>query len=350
MKVALKLLGFAALLVLAFGAAALAGAAIGPSEGDGASEAGEVSGDHAGQEPEAGHSEHGATEAPAGEHRQHGAEQPAAGGLAVSDGDYDLQVERTSFVRGEPAKLAFRIADAGGAVLRDEFELEHGRELHLIVVRRDTTVYQHLHPRKRSDGTWAIELELPHAGVYRMYADFQIEGEAHTLATDLFVPGEFRPRPLPAPATTASAGAYQAELSAGQPTAGSEASLRFAIDRAGRPVAELEDYLGAKGHLVALREGDLAYLHVHPEGHGPARAGSQREAGTSDDSTGHGSGEASAGHGQSHAHGGEQTPEPRANEVAFAATFPTAGRYRLFLQFKVDGSVRTVAYTVEVAR
>ena len=28
----------------------------------------------------------------------------------------------------------------------------------------------------------------------------------------------------------------------------------------------MEPYLGAKGHLVALREGDLAYLHIHPEG------------------------------------------------------------------------------------
>ena len=27
-----------------------------------------------------------------------------------------------------------------------------------------------------------------------------------------------------------------------------------------------QPYLAAYGHLVALREGDLAYLHVHPEG------------------------------------------------------------------------------------
>ncbi len=62
------------------------------------------------------------------------------------------------------------------------------------------------------------------------------------------------------------------------------------------------------GHLVALREGDLGYLHVHPtEGVG-------------------------------------------GNAVAFEATFPTAGRYRLFFQFKTGGDVRTVAYTVEVPR
>jgi len=66
---------------------------------------------------------------------------------------------------------------------------------------------------------------------------------------------------------------------------------------------------------VALREGDLAYLHVHPvEGD----------------------------HGD---HGG--SPD---GPVAFATEFPTDGRYRLFLQFKVDGRVETAAFTREVGR
>ena len=36
--------------------------------------------------------------------------------------------------------------------------------------------------------------------------------------------------------------------------------------------------------------------------------------------------------------------------VQFATEFPTAGRYRLFLQFQVDGRVETVAFTQEVGR
>ena len=72
-----------------------------------------------------------------------------------------------------------------------------------------------------------------------------------------------------------------------------------------------EPYLGAGGHLVALREGDLAFLHVHPTArrrHGRAR-----------------------------------------RLVGFAATFPTEGRYRLFLQFQHEGRVQTVAFTQEVS-
>jgi len=87
----------------------------------------------------------------------------------------------------------------------------------------------------------------------------------------------------------------------------------------------VEDYLGAKGHLVALREGDLAYLHVHPTagGHEPMATG---------DEGGHGG------------HGGDGAL------VAFATEFPSAGRYRLFLQFKHGGRVHTAAFTERVAR
>ena len=53
-------------------------------------------------------------------------------------------------------------------------------------------------------------------------------------------------------------------LTEGASRAGTESELAFDVTRDGEPVA-VEDYLGAKGHLVALREGDLAYLHVHPD-------------------------------------------------------------------------------------
>ena len=42
--------------------------------------------------------------------------------------------------------------------------------------------------------------------------------------------------------------------------------LTATVSRDGEPVTDLQPYLGAYGHLVALRDGDLGYLHVHPEG------------------------------------------------------------------------------------
>jgi hypothetical protein len=113
-------------------------------------------------------------------------------------------------------------------------------------------------------------------------------------------------RPLPAPAATASAGdGYRVSLEAEDVRAGRDAELRFAVSRDGVPV-RTEPYLGAGGHLVALREGDLAFLHVHPEGHGET--------------------------------------------VDFRTAFPSAGRYRLYLQFKHGGAVRRAEFTQVVAR
>jgi hypothetical protein len=320
MNVPSRLVAFGAVLGLAFGGAALAGATIDPTDdavradaghGDGPAAAG---GDAHGDE-------HGGTE--------QGAAQPAAGeaegavsGLAVSEGGYALEVERAFYRAGEDRPFAFRITDERGRVVRDEFELEHDRELHLIVVRRDTARFEHVHPRKGEDGTWSVDLDLPEAGVYRAYADFQIDGEKHTLATDLFVPGDFRPERLPAPRPTDRTGELAVELAAPGLRAGRETQLTFAVTRGGQPFEALEPYLAAKGHLVALREGDLGYLHVHPTEGG--------EAHEHEDDT--------------------QSSEAHENEIAFAATFPTPGRYRLFLQFKTGGEVRTVDYTVEVPR
>ena len=82
------------------------------------------------------------------------------------------------------------------------------------------------------------------------------------------------------------------------------------MTRDGEPVTDLEPYLGAYGHLVALRAGDLAYLHVHPEG-------------APDD--------------------GVTEPGP---DVVFFAEVPSTGRYHLYLDFKHEGVVRTAAFTV----
>jgi hypothetical protein len=74
------------------------------------------------------------------------------------------------------------------------------------------------------------------------------------------------------------------------------------------PVGRLQDYVGMRGHLVALHEGDLAYSHVHP------LAGSAR------------------------------------GEIDFHSELQAPGRYRLFLQFKTEGRVHTAAFTAEAGR
>ncbi len=193
--------------------------------------------------------------------------------------------------------------------------------MHLIVVRRDMVGFQHLHPETAGDGTWSTPIEIPEAGSYRVFADFNHEGENSTLAADLAVDGKTDYRELPPQQTeTDTDSGYSVGVEGVAASAGKETELRFNVVRGGEAI-EVEPYLGADGHLVALREGDLAFLHVHPV--------------------------AAAGHG---GHQPESEAAPEEGGIRFMTEFPTEGRYRLFLQFQHRGEVHTAAFTREVAQ
>ena len=294
-----QLATFVAVLAVLFGAGAIAGQLIDadPHGGDADAHGSGESGAHGDGQAMAGESAHGAEAAHGGEPAQ------PVRGLAVAENGLRLVVDDPELARGRDEQLRFSVVDDRGATVRD-FDVEHTKRMHLIVSRRDLTGFQHLHPEQAEDGSWSVPVRLEEAGSYRVFADFSYKGEATTLASDLRVDGNADLRELPpAEPTAVSDGGYDVRLDTSGAKAGEESELRFEITRDGETV-ETEPYLGAGGHLVALREGDLAFLHVHPNDDG----------------------------------------------VSFAATFPTAGRYRLFLQFKHEGRVQTVAFTQEVSR
>ena len=238
-------------------------------------------------------------------HGGHAGAHGTPGGLSVSAGGYTLEARPTVFEVGREEAFGVRIVDRAGREVRDLDE-QHEQLMHLIVVRRDLTQYQHLHPSLDEDGSWSVPLTLPEPGVYRAFVDFSVDGEPLTLGVDLMAPGDLRVEPLPGPTDAVRIeGGYEVVLETGTPTADTGSLLRFRIEGGGREVEYLEPYLGALGHLVALREGDLAYLHVHPTG----GVGAQ---------------------------------------IEFHTEFPSQGRYRLFLQFAHAGVVRTAAFTVEI--
>jgi hypothetical protein len=287
--------GVAGALALIFGAAALVGSALGPDRSARAA-ARDAAGPHDTETETMNMSKAHATPSEADPVR----------GLAVADRGMALQLAATEFPRGKAGTLRFRVAGADGRPVRD-FAVEHEKRMHLILARRDGQGFQHLHPTMDATGSWSVPLALAQAGAYRVFADFKRAGRAETLAADLVVDGAAAYEPLPAADTTArTADGYEVRLDEQPVRAGREAELRFTVRRGGE-VVRTEPYLGAGGHLVALREGDLAYLHVHPSGE-------------------------------------------RSQAVEFMTEFPSAGRYRLYLQFKHDGRVHTAEFTQQVAR
>ncbi|MDP8957345.1 MAG: hypothetical protein M3N24_10390 [Actinomycetota bacterium] len=215
---------------------------------------------------------------------------------------YSLRADVTSFGPGQTIAWTFDIVGPNGRPR--SYRIQHERELHLIIVRDDLSTFSHLHPTRRDDGMWTVDLSFASPGSYTAFADVAPDdAPAMTLRIPLKVEGEWEPQPLPRVSNQSEADGYSVTMQ-GQVRANGASELQFHIAKEGVPVTP-EPYLGAGGHLVALRAGDLEYLHVHPL---------------------------------------EESPH---GAIAFMMHAGGAGTYRLFLQFLHDGAIRTVDFTVE---
>lgn len=291
-----KLAAFAVVLGVALGGGAAVGSAVGPIDVD--DENDDTGGHGGGHETEA---QPEAQPAP-------GEADELPGGVLVSQSGYTLDAERTILDGTEETPFRFRITGTDGDAVHD-FDVAHERELHLVVVGRDLRTYAHLHPQRAEDGTWSVPLPALAPGAYRAFADFAVtEGPELTLGVDLTVPGDVASAPVPGAADTATVDDYEVTL-AGTPAAGTESEVELSVTRDGEPVTDLEPYLGAAGHLVAIRGGDLAYLHVHPL---------------------------------------DEADDRNGPAVRFAVEVPSPGTYRLFFDFAHRSDVRTAAFTVHV--
>jgi hypothetical protein len=235
-------------------------------------------------------------------------------GLSLSAHGFALSPVSAPRAIDEPGELRFQVITEAGDAL-SAFETSHGKDLHLIVVRSDGAEYRHVHPvLDEASGTWSMPWTWDEAGSYRVYADFApaVEDgpEKVTLTRTVDVSGPFEAAPRDETKTIDEIDGFEVSVD-GQLVAGSTQELTITVRRDNEPVTALQPYLGAFGHLVALREGDLAYLHVHAEGDEPD------------------SGEVSG------------------PKISFAAQAPTAGRYLLYLDFQVDGRVHTAEFVVD---
>ena len=188
-----------------------------------------------------------------------------------------------------------------------DFEVEHEKRMHVIVVRRDGQGFQHVHPVLGGDGVWRVELTLPDAGAYRVFADFKHDGEAQTLAADLAVDGEADYQPLPAPATTRG----RRRRLPGAPRVPTPCAPSARPSSASPSPAPAGRSAPSPTWARAVTSWPCARATS------PTSTCIRRSDGEA---------------------------------VSFMTEFPSEGRYRLYLQFKHEGRVHTAAFTQEVAR
>ena len=231
-------------------------------------------------------------------------------GLAATVNGYTLKTLQTP-MSGHRTATTFAITKDGKTVT--QFDAEQSKLMHFYLIRSDLTGFQHLHPTKATDGTWAVNPASVTAGTYRMYVQFVPRADAGNGALVLSAPFTVSgaqastSAALPGPAATTMTDGYTVVV-VGSPKAGIGTPLTLRVSKSGQPVRDLQRYLETYAHVTAIHEGDLAFAHLHPEGVAPIGLGG-----------------------------------PSLN---LHADLPEPGSYRMFIQFQIDGTLHTAALTV----
>ncbi len=243
----------------------------------------------------------------------------------------DVKSEPTHVVAGHPVSLIFEIKDSSGRVVPD-FEIVHEKPMHLVVVRDDLAIFQHIHPQRTPSGEYSVVTSFPSAGAYRLYLDYTPKDAPAQLARkeiEVAGPSHKRVQLVADKKYTRRTGDLLVTMRPSKPLKAGEAiTLTFDVAEAqtGKPVKDLQPYLGAMGHFVAISEDTTEYLHAHPLD----KNGSPMPMA--------GSGVANSG--QPVVSGGP--------EVMTRTIFPKPGLYKLWAQFQRAGHVITAAYVVGV--
>ncbi|MGG4034012.1 hypothetical protein ABEV74_09950 [Paenibacillus cisolokensis] len=266
---------------------------------------GEDTGSHVGEradnhEGEDGHGAHG-------EHGAHDADEQADSGRFQASFTFGGDGAEAS----ENAELTVQITDRNGNPVND-FDLNHEKLLHLIIVNRDLSFYNHIHPDFIGDGKFTVATSFPEGGNYKLFADFVPKGEAGVTLNDwVNVKGKASGHKAVEadPELVKEVNGKQIELAISSTKPKEDATLTFTIRDAEtkQGINDLEPYLGAVGHVVILSADAEQYIHVHP---------------LDEKSTG--------------------------PEAQFMTEFPAAGLYKIWGEFQHRGKVFTVPFVVEV--
>ena len=239
---------------------------------------------------------------------------PATAGLEV-----DLTSDPAHARPNQQTALHYLITGTNSSTPLTNFPIEHERPMHLVAVSEDLSQFQHLHPEVGPDGTWSATTTFPETANYVLFDEFVYNGQ-QVLDRREFMVGEASPTSasLSPDLSAKTEAGLTASLSAPETiNAGEDTSFTLQVTRDGRPVTDLEPYLGAPAHVVIVSSDTRDFAHTHGEVNGMESMDS---------------------------------PPPSAfgPDIRVHHTFPRAGLYKIWFQFGYQGSVITVPYVVEV--
>ncbi|AND43038.1 MULTISPECIES: hypothetical protein [Cytobacillus] len=190
------------------------------------------------------------------------------------------------------------------------FSAVHEKQMHILVISHDLSIFQHLHPNYDGEGKFIVKTTFPKAGKYKIFAEFLPDGSAQQLAKyDVKVEGEEQDETVNSDKELKKhVDQLMFELKFDDLTVKQPVLMTFTVtDSKGSKITDLEPYLGTAGHVVIVSEKMDEFLHVHPKD--------------------------------------EAAKGP---DVEYMTTFPISGKYKIWGQFKYLGKLYTVPFVINV--
>lgn len=196
----------------------------------------------------------------------------------------------------------------------DDLQITHEKYIHLILVRNDGGDFLHLHPEQQSDWARSTSLNFPSAGKWTVYADINSkEFWPQIIKDSLTIEGNttnFIVNPVQSTGVVITQSGIDFNITRDTPNIISANNFYVNINS-----GTLENYLWAKGHMVAINLSDMGYSHVHPNENKAADSLFNSNAG---------------------------------KWTSFMAHFERAGTYRIFIQVQIAGVIYTLPLSIEV--
>jgi len=269
------------------------------------------------------------------EHQQHGGHGQHTHSIKTTEVIVDVETSPASIKAGSMATILFSIKDKEGKPLQD-LTITHDRLLHVVIVSEDFSVFAHIHPEDfgpitpemKKTAKFMVRYPFPKAGHYLIAVDSAVKDVPFSEHFTIDITGEPKMDSFKKDFSREKQFEDYKVTFTSKPeriAAGKEITLKYAINKDGKTVTDLEPYLSAPMHLAIIMSNLNNFIHTHGEVPGALTA-QQHTVG--------------------HFHG--TVPEKFGPEIEAHVVFPAKGVYQIFSEVKHQGKVILLNFMVEV--
>lgn len=251
--------------------------------------------------------------------------QAASGALATPSGrphaNLSLHIDPATAQAGQPITLTLDLSDGSTGLPVEDLIAHHDALVHFVVISQDGGFFSHTHPPRTGPGRFSAALTPDRPGRYTLYAEIERRDSGTQVLSHDF---ELGGAATAAPAQFAGLGPREAggmqvtvQSSVSALAAGRQATFTFSFSQNGKPVNDLQPWLGMAGHMIARGDDGALFAHIHA-------VGPMAPAGLMATGVNYGP------------------------DIQFVYTFPQPGRYQVWGQFRHAGQIVTVPLAVDV--